>query len=297
MSKLEIGLSNSDTFESMRRAGNGRLVSDPAEYIAKFFMHSMHKYSVIRNVANKDRLMDYDHKKEIYKERFKEDFREDFNEDLKESMIKTITKPRLNNVNRLFEAAVKDLKKGNNVYATPKGGVLFINWAIENNINIEELNVDTLLSLDELADINNEIKNEAFYPIALERLFKLFMLFYSKHLEKEEIRKVGGFQNQLSYIERQTDPKGIEYAFKCIETKKIDFLLNLLNRTEEKVSNQSDFQLPSVNLFNKINEELNLLDNKLHSENNRFSCENSIKITSVDDLSDNFIDKYIRAVA
>ena len=146
---LKIGVSKSDTMEMRRKAGTATLVDDPADYVANFFMESMHKFSVIPVPLKKELLVIPN----IKKSRVKEDY--------KEALIAALTRPRLGNLDKLFMRALADLEEGKNVFATPKGGMLFVDWAIKNN-HFEKFEIDTLLSLDEMGEINNQIHNKSF---------------------------------------------------------------------------------------------------------------------------------------
>jgi len=281
---LKIGLSKSDTMEMRRRAGTATLVDDPADYVANFFMESMHKFSVIPVPLNKELLRIPN----IRKSKVKEDY--------KEALIAALTRPRLGNLDKLFTRALANLEEGKDVFATPRGGILFIDWAIKNNY-FEKFEIDTLLSLDEMGEINNQIQNKSFYPIATERLLKLFMLFYSKYLTEEEIISVSKFQNQLIYLDRQETQEQMAYGLDCIRKKNIEVIEGVLKKVKSEVMTKNGHMLPSINIFNKIEEEIGSLQKKMNSRENRFFREDFVKISGNEDTSDDFINRYIDAAS
>lgn len=282
---LKIGLSNSDTFELRRRAaGQSTLVADPADYVANFFMEAMHKFSVIPIAFDAEVLNTPNIRVKTLKDEYKE------------ALIGALTRPRLGNTERLFARALSDLEEGRDVYATPSGGILFLNWAMETG-NISKFEVDTDLSLDEMGDINNYIVNKAFYPIAVERLLKLFMLFYSKFLTEAEISDISKFQNQLLYLDRQKTEEEMQYAFSCIKARSTELIFNVLEKVKKEVLAKNNQVLPGINIFNKIGEEIGSLQRKMNSGENRFFREDFVKISGNEENSEDFINKYIEAVS
>lgn len=273
---LKIYSTDKETFQAKSASNDAGavLIADPSQFISNFFLSSLDKFSIIPVPQEAKKIIS---DKNIHKYKVEEFF--------KPALINSITRQRYNNLERIFEKGLLALENCQNVYATPNGAVLFIEWLYNKKIKVEKCENDLLI--DEMIETYNKIKNESFYPIALERLLKLFMLFYNKQLNKDSVFKISNFQKKLIDIENSEKEIGIELLNNdlLIETQEIKEIIITL---QEKDTNE----IPSINIYNKCIEELISLENKITSDTKKIFKENFVKINSNNNFEDKFLEMY-----
>lgn len=151
-------------------------------------------------------------------------------------------RPMFGNLNSIFEVTKQNLSEGKTVFATPAISALFIVWGIENKKDLD---------FDLLADPSVETISEAyaietlkeFNPLSLERLLKLFSIFYGKKIQRFDIKALSEFQIKLLDLEKGTQ------SLETLNCEQIEIIIN--NVYQENINNFS-----SNNIFNKILEEI-----------------------------------------
>lgn len=254
----------------LKKKNGGVLVSDPNQFVNNFFVHALNKYGIIP--FNEGILKMMEQQKNIHQHKLAEM--------AKPAMVKAVSRHRRNNLTNL-QSALEAIEAGEDVICTPTGGVLFLEFLASKNLKVEDLGVevDSELLLDEMIDIYNEIKNPDFYPEALERLLKLFSIFYNKKLEKNELNIIGKLQIELLHIKDEIN---------------LTSDLNLVKSIIQKIKEKEEI-VNNVNIFDKILEEIELLEDIMSSEH-KISVESFVKIKKEVNHEDAFIEMYSNVI-
>lgn len=246
-------------------------LKDPSDEVSNFLLFSMQRFAVLPTLF-------------VQKENSKittKSARRFF----KEPLISSFVRPK-NNQEDSYKLVLNYLENGENVSSTEKAGVMFLDWALENG-HANKFEIDTLLSISEMAEIYNHEVNKPFFPIAQERLLKLFVFFYKNYMSKEEKKVISAHQNQLIFLER-VNISELKEAYYCLSLDRIRFIQQTLKRVQ-------DMEGAPKNpiLIKKIEEEFDNFDRPFDVFHRKDFCE----IRESKDVSDYFIEKYIEAVA
>lgn len=257
----------------MKQQG-GILISNPANLVADFLAKQLFE----------DKQLVYSDKR-IDKNQPIRELKADF----KPAILKMISKPILNNTNSFLEKVFNEEEQ---FICTPEGGVLLIEYASKNGLELIDMEIEA--ELTHLCDIYSELKNPIFYPIAMERLFKLFCIFYNKKLTTDENSNIALFQKVLTILDKQNN---LEHLKTELISQKQD-ILTLIEKMQTVVA-RIEALAPlqtTCNIFNKIQEELNSFHQKLdfveEIELKKETEDDFLEIHLKRDLSDEFINMY-----
>lgn len=257
----------------MKQQG-GILISNPANLVADFLAKQLFE----------DKQLVYSDKRIDKNQPIRE-----LTNDFKPAILKMISRPILNNTNSFLE---KVFNEDEQFICTPEGGVLLIEYASKNNLELKDIEIEAELS--QLCDIYSDLKNPTFYPIAMERLFKLFCIFYNKKLTADENSNIALFQKVLIILDKKNNLENLKEEL--ISPKQeiitlIEKMIDIVNRIESIDPLQT-----TCNIFNKIQEELNSFKQKLEFvESILLVKENEdafLEIHLKRDLSDEFLNLY-----
>lgn len=258
------------------RDENAVLLADPASFINHTLLkQSIIPYSIMPISANIKQMVQKFDKIQKFK----------LEGEISECLLNVLTIPRYNNLDKIFEKAELALKNNNDVYATLTGAVLFIEWLHNKKSIIEDIDCD--IPLDEMEESFLSIKNKVFYPVALERLLKMLAMFYGKKIPKTINYKISNFQVNLLAIENSED---VNEKLNLISENDIDVLFDYIETLKNEVA------LNSINIFNKILEELIILKRIILSEQIEFKKEPFTEIKS-GNTDNQFIDMYVEVLS
>lgn len=266
MAKIIVAETAQDAFSAKAKNREAVLLGDPKTFISNFLLGSLQKFGVVP--FHKDILSLMENQKNLHIHKVQEL--------VKPALLRATTRHRRNNMDILLSDALIALKEdGRDVITTPEGGILFLEFLKEKSETISTLGVEIESDLmhNDMMDIFNDIKNPSFYPIALERALKLFSIFYGKKMEKEKIALIGKFQLEL-LSEDFTLTVNLEDIKDIIKEQKA----NAIN-------------VQSVNIFDKIIEEIDILKEVLSKEYEIIK-DDFVEIKTKDDFSDTFLEMY-----
>ena len=246
------------------------LVGDPTTFVSNFLLGNLNKFGIIPFHQEIINLMEFQKNIHVHK----------IHELIKAPLLRAITRHRKNNVENILNDALVALKNGQDVITTPEGGVLLLECMNDKGHSADSLsiNIETNVMVSELMEIYNNMKNPSFYPIALERLLKLFSLFYNKNLETDEKKLIGKLQVELLNLKEQPISVSLE------DIKKI------LSSQKEIASN-----IQNVNIFDKIEEEIEILESMLEEDFTSVIVTNNdefLEMKTQKDSSDEFFNMY-----
>lgn len=254
--------SNGEAYKSKASKG-GFLIKDEQNLLSKFLVNTCSKYGILplriemqEGIMTKETISDY------------------------HNFFKAMLSKPVNVLDKLFEKSLElDV-----VHLTPLTGALFVEWAYDNKIKVEDLDAD--LTSSDLAEEYNKYRNRTLYPLVIERLLKIFCLFYNKQCSKEDLDFVSAVQSELHYNNKSD-------TFTVSEDT-LNKLKNLINKVYE--SEQETNQLPDCNVFTKLLEEINLAIDKISFGFEVVDEDGFAAVLSSKDFSDEFVDKYIEVI-
>jgi len=227
--------------------GEGLLLL-PDQSISPFIVKNLHKYSILKADDRILRMIDSD-KKNISINELDDLFKE-------EAYFDIYTKPNRGQLDQLFKKTVDNITQNIDVYCTIDAFVLFIEWAKDNYKEFEE---EVYYSGDNENIINGygKAKVKQITLNNLDKLLKLFCLFYGRTIPSRDIQFISNFQRKLSSLDL-TFFKELHETIKIVD-KKFD---------------ESREKLPPNNIFNKI---LEMLENLERLDNN-FEVNKELKL-------------------
>lgn len=254
--------SNGEAYKSKASKG-GFLIKDEQNLLSKFLVNTCSKYGILplriemqEGIMTKETISDY------------------------HNFFKAMLSKPVNVLDKLFEKSIEL----DTVHFTPLTGALFIEWAYDNKIKVDDLDAD--LTSSDLAEEYNKYRNRTLYPLVIERLLKIFCLFYNKQCSKEELDFVSAVQSELHYNNKS--------ATFTVSEDTLSKLKDLINKVYE--SEQEANQLPDCNVFTKLLEEINLAIDKISFGFTVVDEDGFAAVLSSKDFSDEFVDKYIEVI-
>lgn len=249
------------------------LLIDPASFVNASLLKSTIHYSIMPIKKEVKELIGRTDKLPKHK----------ISEYMNDCLLEVLSVPRKNNVDKIFQKALSALEEGKNVHSTLSGSVLFIEWLFKHNLKIDKIECD--IGLDEMEEAYGNIINKYFYPIALERLLKMLCMFYGQKIPFNINKLISKVQVKLIEIENK------EVSISELNQNHLQRIFDFVEELRIKEN------LPSINIFNKINEEIeNLLNLITESE---FEVEqNGFKSFSLKNKKENnFIDMYLEVLS
>ena len=214
------------------KIGVGSKLLEPSLFINNFLVKSLNKFGIVPSPKEILEMLEDNPHRNISMSHLGTN-----------SPIKNIfSRPILDNTNGLFESVLKRNLEGEDFSATPIATSLFLEWLLKRG-EVEEVSFNIEIELDELANAFANAKNREFSPLRLERLLKLFAIFYGKE-----------FQNQIKFLSaiqlNMIDADKGDLTF--FDKSNFKDLEKLVKSIKKKYENK----FSSNNIFNKILEEL-----------------------------------------
>lgn len=269
MSKIYISENAQEAFAKKTKNKDAVLLGDPVTFVSNFLLGNLNKFGIIPFHQEIINLMEYQKNIHVHK----------IHELIKTPLLRAITRHRKNNVEGILNDALIALQNGGDVITTPEGGVLLMEYLSDRGHSAESLSIDieTNLLVSEMMEMYNNIKHPSFYPIALERLLKLFSLFFNKNLKSEEKKLIGKFQIELLNLKEEPITVSLGDIKKIVASQK-EIATNVQN----------------VNIFDKIEEEIEILESILKEETTSVivTDDEFIEMKIEKELSDEFFSIY-----
>ena len=228
-------------------SGEGLLLM-PNKSVSQFIVKNLDKYGILRAKDEVLKLVN-SKKKNISISQIKEYFTD-------EAYLDIYSKPNRGQTEQLFNKTVENISEGRDIYCSTDAFVLFIEWAKDSYPDFDE----EIYYEGKPDDIINSYGNTKIRPITLnnlDRLIKLFCLFYGKSIPKEDIYLISDFQKKAI---------SLDMTF-------FNDLRKVISIVENKYDEHKE-TLPSNNIFNKI---LEMLENLELIEDN-FSVNEELKL-------------------
>ena len=247
-----------EAFE-IKKPFDGVLI-EPSAYINSFLVRSLDKFGVIKAPNELIDKIRENPEKNIGDREIK---------DIKSPLKSIFLRPDFNNTDGIFLSVANKIREGRSIYATNKGAAMFFEWIIQKEVDIDfNVNID----VEEVSNAYAEIKNKDFKPLVLERLLKLFAIFYGKEFKKDN-RFISAVQLNLLDADKSKDISYIsETNFKDVS----DIVKTVYKKHKNEFS--------SNNIFNKILEELKSI-NKLKEEGFEVEYINSVMVLKPTEIS------------
>ncbi len=231
-------LTAQEAFQKNKHSQNGSILMEPSIFASNFLIRSFDKFGIMD--VDAELLYLIDTQQNIHNHSLSNQ---------EQHFVRMVSRPIYGNTDRIFEKSLEELNNGNEVFSTPGAASLFLKWLKEEEIEFS-FDINSSFTLENLAEEYSAIQNRDFYPVVLERLLKLWFIFYGKYISKEETKEIGIFQSEIlkgNYSEEKVD--------------KVYELVDKIKKQElEKAA------LPSNNIFNKIIEETLLFKNVLSNQ-------------------------------
>lgn len=214
----------------------------PSESVFSFLVKNLDKFGVVK--ANKEilEMIDNPRIKNISIEKVKSFLSS-------EHLADVYSKPNKGQLDKLFIKTVENISEARDIYCTPEAFALFIEWSNNNNFEFDE-EVVYEGDYENIVNAYASQKSKSITPMSLERIIKLFSMFYGKKMEKKDIQILSKFQYFL--IDGNTSEifKNIEKVKKIVE------------------NNYEEFgkDLNSCNIFNKILDLLEIMEDLSQDE-------------------------------
>jgi len=241
-------------------SGDGLLLM-PNKSVSQFIVKNLDKYGILIAKEEVIKLIN-SKKKNISISQIEEFFSN-------KEYLDIYSKPNRGQTQQLFSKTVENINEGRDIYCSIDAFVLFIEWAKENYPEFDQ-------EIYYEGEPENIIQTYGYTKVKsitlnnLDRLLKLFCLFYGKEITKKNIFLISDFQKKLISL-------NFSFYDKLEEVKEI-----IENKHQENMES-----LPTNNIFNKI---LEMLEN-LELIQNNFSINEDLKL-KVLIPSDNLIEKY-----
>ncbi len=216
------------------RLGKGSKLIEPSSFVNNFISKNLAKFGVFPTPASLLSLLEEDFYRNISMS----------NIDSESPLLSILARPNYGNLEGLLENAKKRLEGGEDISATPKATALFLEWFLAKGED-SEISFNIEIEMDELAEAFAEAKNRSFVPYNLERLLKLFAIFYGKEVPKQ-IKFLSAIQLNMLDANKKDDLTFFD------KSNFVD-LIEVVESVKEKYVGK----FSSNNLFNKVLEELN----------------------------------------
>ena len=208
----------------------------PSESVFTFLVNSLDKFGVLKTENSIKELIDNKHIKNISIDKVKNVLNQ-------EEMSDVFSKPNKGQLDHLFYKTVENIGEARDIYCTTDSFALFIYWCSQGNYNFDE----EIYFEGDIEAIFNAFANQMNKSISLkslERLLKLFSMFYGKKIDRRKNKDISKFQYLLlSDNNEETIFKKAKYIKRIIED---------LHKKEKE-------NLSSCNIFNKVIEMLDTL--------------------------------------
>lgn len=215
-----------EVFQS-KKQGDAILI-EPSKFINNFLVRSLDKFGVVKGPETIiSEIMNNPEKNIVH--------------DLSVKGGDIFRRPMFGNVEAIFKTTKQNLAEEKTVFATPAIAALFIEWGIQNEEDLDfELIAD--VEFDEISKAYADEKLKDFNPLSLERLLKLFSIFYGKKITKKEVKALSDLQIKLLEAEKSE-------SLDTINTSEVSDIV-------KNVSSENGSNFSSNNIFNKILEEI-----------------------------------------
>lgn len=227
---------------------NDGLLLMPNKSVSSFIVKSLDKYGILRAKEEVMKLIN-SNKKNISISQIEEYFTDN-------AYLDIYSKPNRGQLEQLFNKTVTNISEGRDIYCSIDGFVLFIEWAKDNYSEFDQ----KIYYDGNPEDIFNGYGETKIKPITLnnlDKLIKLFCLFYGKSIPKEDIYLISDFQNKITELD-------------LIFFEELSQVIQIITTKYEEHKEE----LPSNNIFNKI---LEMLEN-LELIKDNFSIKEDVKL-------------------
>lgn len=221
----------------------------PNKSVSSFIVKSLDKYGILR--AKEEVLNLVEKKKNVSISQIEDVFAD-------KHYLDIYSKPNRGQTELLFKKTVENISEGRDIYCSIDAFVLFMEWAKDNYSEMDQ-EIYYEGSPEDIISSYGDVKLKPITLNNLDKLLKLFCLFYGKSIPKEDIFLISEFQYKL-----------IEMNFKFFND--LDEVISIV---DNKFSEHKE-TLPANNIFNKI---LEMLENLKMIENDYYTDENiSLKV-------------------
>jgi len=255
---------HSDALTALKeKKGHDGILLEPSLLVNSFLVRSFDKFGVLKAPDRVKEMILLNPERNLFKSELR-----NIN-----PIVDIFLRPDHGNVKALFETTLNNIAEDKNIHTTPAAFGMFIQYCIDNELNID-FNVNVQVEMDKLYKNYTDTVCKRVSPIAVERLIKLFSLFYGKDFKKDT-RYISKIQKDLSEAEKTGNTN-------IIKEINFDNFIGIV----EGIMTEYCQGFSSNNIFNKLLEELYMLK-KMQEEG--FSSE-YIDETLVLDISDDYKD-------
>lgn len=208
----------------------------PSESVFSFMVKNLDKMGVVKANQEIIDMIENPRIKSISIEKIKSYLSSDHLTDI-------YSKPNKGQLDKLFLKTLDNISEGRDIYTTPEAFALFMEWCNKNYPDFDE-EVFYEGDVDNIFTAYANQKSKSITLMSLERILKLFSMFYGKKMDKKDIKHLSKFQYDL--IDGNT-----EEIFKSLSTIK-NIVINIYEKHGK--------ELNSCNIFNKILDLLDVLE-------------------------------------